>query len=220
MIACRARSASAAVPNNAKQVAPEPDMRARRTPGLGGKPVEQLADHRRDRARRGFEVVARGAQIGPSAPRSTPSHAANTIAVETAMPGLTSSTGTPAIARHRLEALAPAPPQRGPAEQARRNIRTQPFREREQPGIVERHAVQPCQRAQRGSGIGRPAADPRGDGKPLLERDRPRAAAKRFGEAGRRAYHEMSTSPASAAANGPRTVNDGAGAGSIRTASP
>ena len=164
-IRAAAASRSASVSNRPKQVAPEPDMRAMRAPDSASQHVADLGHQRAARAPRGRCGPPPNRRAGP---RSTPSQAANTAAVESGTPGLTSSTGVPgqAVDLDRLDRVAPALAARGAAEQAGGHVGA------ERRGDLHR----PAEHAQHGRRVGRAAAEPGRDRQPLVERQRGRAA--------------------------------------------
>ena len=108
---------------SAKQVAPDPDIRANHRPGRSAKPREHGLDLRHQRDRRRLEIVA---ALPPIAERAVidavPS--ANTSAVVSCTRGLTSNTGAPESSDKidRAQLVARALATRRQAQQARRHV--------------------------------------------------------------------------------------------------
>ena len=214
---CAARQSS----KRPKQVAPDPDMRARRQPRAAAMHRENVADDGRDHRSRVLQVVARPRSRGEQRlafgagrrgradaarsrdPRPAESPSAwNTATVSTGTPGLTSTAKTGGSAQ---EGPRSSPrPRIMRARAARQTGTSAPVSAARgmQVGIVRRDAVQAREQPQGGRGVRGAAAEAGGDGQALGEVEaalpQPRPPAR---EGGGGAQHEVvSAGPAAAGA--------------------
>ena len=179
-----AAAAASAVANSAKQVAPEPDMRASRAPGSRAAPSAPRRPPARRRSRPGRDRcrARRGSRCSASSVAGTRAErrfagcpcaakALNTRASTRGTPGLTSTAGKPAApaaptgfrrcrasrARSRSRQTGTSAPTASAAAASR--------------GIAGGNAVEPRQQPQRGAGIGGAAAEAGGDRQLLFQRE-------------------------------------------------
>ncbi len=183
----RRPTAAAAEANSAKQVAPEPDMRASRQSGQRAQRREHLGDRRRERDRGSFEIVATAATRNCNSSlaarhlaRSPHSRArlggaaagvqrANTSLVASATPGLTSTAGSGGSASG-AESMSPMPLiRRGARIEADRHVGAGRAGRLVKPRIVAAKTVGAREKPQRRGRIGRAAAESGRDRQQLFE---------------------------------------------------
>ena len=173
-----AAAAAAAWSNRPKQVGPLPDMRASRHPGARGERRQKIADHGQQRAGRRLEIVAAAPQpvqarlrrcrlLAPAEPLR--SDGREHVGGRQRLAGIDQDEVEAGQAGQRLEQLAHAPHQGGPAAQADEDVAAQPQGDRGQVRRCRRQAPEPGEGAQGRRRVGRAAADARGDRQPLVE---------------------------------------------------
>ncbi len=220
-----ARPSAASSSYRPKHVAPEPDMRTSRASGAAQQ-RQRLADRRGQLERGRLEVVAalrRGFEqrAARERPASMPSQRRKTSAVDNRDSRIDQQHAEARCAHDRIKPLAPAPAERGRAEQAGGHVRSQRAGNREQAGIIGRHAFEPGEaraRSPRRRPSRRRGPRRRGATCPMRStRARRRRSRQR---PRRRGVTRLSPSPSSSRQNRPVTSNRGSGARSTWISSP